>query len=211
MSEVEFEGIVGKVLFRTTKDGQETQILLTGVNLGVASRDKASSPAGRRLHTEGRSRQEARPAGEHGRGDGGRAGTGGWRDDVLARASREGPTVMAGERLPERELVCEPMTQVTVSYKRLETTGQYCNVEVSAAVVMAIDPETDTVAVVRKARLALKAEIDQAVADAKEQARREKEAEREALRQRWEAAEALRRDAVLGADQDAEDGDDIEE
>jgi len=129
---------------------------------------------------------------------------------------------MAGERLPESELVCEPMTQVTVegldavtvlevSYKRLETTGQYCNVEVSAAVVVAIDPETDTVAVVRKARLALKAEIDQAVADAKEQARREKEAEREALRQRWEAAEALRRDAVLGADRDAEDGDDIEE
>ncbi len=35
-----FGGIVGKVLFRNTRDGQEVQILFTGVDLGVESRDK---------------------------------------------------------------------------------------------------------------------------------------------------------------------------
>lgn len=40
MNEIEFEAAIGKVLFRTTKDGQEVQILLTGVCLSGPSRDK---------------------------------------------------------------------------------------------------------------------------------------------------------------------------
>ncbi len=40
MPEVRFSGVVEKVLFKRGKDGQETQILFTGVDLGVESRDK---------------------------------------------------------------------------------------------------------------------------------------------------------------------------
>lgn len=38
MAEVRFSGVVDKVLFKRTKDGQETQIFFVGVDLGVEDR-----------------------------------------------------------------------------------------------------------------------------------------------------------------------------
>ncbi len=78
--------------------------------------------------------------------------------------------------------------QVTVSYKRLETTGSYCNVEVEATAVadlpdkLNLTDEGPRVAGVDALRVALKVDIDRAIAEAKEQKRREEAEDRQATR-----------------------------
>ncbi len=105
---------------------------------------------------------------------------------------------MPGERLPENELIVEPRTQVTVRYKRLETVGQYCNVEVEATAVadlpdkLTLTDEGPRVAGVDALRVALKVDIDRAIAEAKEQKRREKAEDRHAAQMAYRQAEAER-------------------
>lgn len=66
--------------------------------------------------------------------------------------------------------------QITVSYKRLETVGPFCNVEVSASATQEADISIEDLGdYVASRRGALKAEIDQAIAEAKVQKRAELE------------------------------------
>jgi len=76
------------------------------------------------------------------------------------------------------------VAEVTVRYKRLETTGPFCNVEIEATATTDVTGGERYIGVtVARLRKELEAEVNQAVEDAKAQKRAEYQAEQERFRE----------------------------